>query len=467
MSLDQAYAFANVFADSSLQIFQCDKPTGRYTETRFIYPELGPIVGDSIQDRLSSLAEVITSPENGRIYRTLVNRVWDRLFGRGLVAMVDDMDRIPWSQDLLDWLASDFIENEFNLRDLLKKITTSQAYRLIPEDLKPEEINREDFTFNGPLLRRITAEQFIDAFSDAIYPFYSGVQFTNKLPIGNPKWIWHREIVLDRDVLPKPGTRYFRRKFLLNDINKIEKIELIATADSAYQLFINGNRILKGDDWRSPQKIMVDKNILSNKNCFAIEAENDGQIPNPAGILLTLKIDYTDHSTYIISDREWLSTDSLTSEHWKEYNFTDTNWIVAKSYGEKGYWGYPVDFNFDDDEKQARAALVAADPFSLALGRPTRENVTTKRSDEATLLQAMMLSNDELLADNVRRGAEALRELPDDTNQKINDLFSKLIGRTPTNKELDILEKLAADNDQQAWEDIIWSVIMLPEFHLI
>jgi hypothetical protein len=35
--------------------------------------------------------------------RTIVNRYWQKLFGRGLVEPVDDMDSRPWDPDLLDW----------------------------------------------------------------------------------------------------------------------------------------------------------------------------------------------------------------------------------------------------------------------------------------------------------------------------------------------------------------------------
>ncbi|MDH3650360.1 MAG: DUF1549 domain-containing protein, partial [Saprospiraceae bacterium] len=80
VTLDEAYAFANVFAKQPLEIYRCDKPTGRYSGTAFIYPELGEVVGDSLKERLASLAGIIVLPENGRLYRTIVNRYWDRLF---------------------------------------------------------------------------------------------------------------------------------------------------------------------------------------------------------------------------------------------------------------------------------------------------------------------------------------------------------------------------------------------------
>ena len=51
--------------------------------------------------------------ENGRFARTIVNRYWRKLLGRGIVEPADDMDAEPWDEDLLDWLASDFAANGY------------------------------------------------------------------------------------------------------------------------------------------------------------------------------------------------------------------------------------------------------------------------------------------------------------------------------------------------------------------
>src|SRR5207249_5951967 len=53
---------------------------------------------------------------------TLVNRVWQRLFGRGLVENADEMDGEPWSPALLDWLASDFVEHGYDIKRLIATI---------------------------------------------------------------------------------------------------------------------------------------------------------------------------------------------------------------------------------------------------------------------------------------------------------------------------------------------------------
>src|SRR5690606_692829 len=104
--LDEAYGLAAIYATTPLEIHRCDKPVGRKAVPTWIFPELGQIPADAPQpERLKQLAALMTHPENGRFTRTIVNRLWHRLMGRGIVHPVDAMDTAPWSNDLLDFLA--------------------------------------------------------------------------------------------------------------------------------------------------------------------------------------------------------------------------------------------------------------------------------------------------------------------------------------------------------------------------
>ncbi len=173
-TLKQAYAFANIFSDTALEINRCDVPTGTMAGTGIIFSELGTIDSTAtVDDKLEQLAEYLTAPKNGRLYRTIVNRIWSRLMGRGIVAPVDLMDNVPWSQDLLDWLASDFVQNGNDLKNLIFTIATSKAYQLPSVEIKSEEkVLADDYTFKGMHRRKLSAEQFADAVSFVIYPVY-------------------------------------------------------------------------------------------------------------------------------------------------------------------------------------------------------------------------------------------------------------------------------------------------------
>ena len=77
----------------------------------FLFPGTEPRASVwSLADRRRTAAAIFTDPRNGRMPRTLVNRMWHRLFGRGIVENPDEMDGVPWSPALLDWLASDFVD---------------------------------------------------------------------------------------------------------------------------------------------------------------------------------------------------------------------------------------------------------------------------------------------------------------------------------------------------------------------
>jgi uncharacterized membrane protein len=173
--LEDAYAFANIFSDSTLEINRCDVPTGKMAGTRILWEELGTI--DSTANRtekLKQLAEYMTKPANGRLYRTIVNRMWAQLLGRGLVEPVDAMDNEPWSQDLLDWTATWFTERNYDLKELIYLIASSKTYQL--PSIGVNDANRiasADFKFTGRLRKRISAEQFSDAVSSVLSPVFS------------------------------------------------------------------------------------------------------------------------------------------------------------------------------------------------------------------------------------------------------------------------------------------------------
>jgi hypothetical protein len=163
--LRQAYGLAAMFAaEGKLELVRCDVKTGQFAGPEFLYPELGDVPeGASLAARRAAAARLFTHPGNGRLARTLVNRYWRKLMGRGLVEPVDEMDNEPWHADLLDWLAADFASHGYDLKHLARLIMTSRAYQL-PAVVAKENAGG-DYVFRGPEARRLTAEQFLDTVS--------------------------------------------------------------------------------------------------------------------------------------------------------------------------------------------------------------------------------------------------------------------------------------------------------------
>ena len=163
--LRESYGMAALFApESKLELVRCDVKQGKFVTPQLLYPELGSVAEDApLADREAAAAAFFTDDRNGRVPRTIVNRYWQKLFGRGLVEPVDDMDSEPWDADLLDWLASDFTAHGSDLQYLLRLIMTSHAYQM-PAQVSQERPDRT-YVFRGPLVRRLTAEQFADSVS--------------------------------------------------------------------------------------------------------------------------------------------------------------------------------------------------------------------------------------------------------------------------------------------------------------
>jgi mono/diheme cytochrome c family protein len=310
--LEEAYAFANIFADSTLAINRCDKPTGEMADTRILWEELGEMDGSGTrEEKLEQLANYLVQPANGRLYRTVVNRIWKQMMGRGIVEPADEMDNIPWSQDLLDWLATDFEDEGYNLKQLIYKIAISKAYQQPAVGVEnPRFLVDDDFVFEGSVVRRMTAEQFTDGVSQKIHPIFEEEQM-----------------------------KY-----------------------DPYQLAV-------------------------------AEETNIGFV---------------------------------------------------------------------------RASLVANNSLLKALGRTNREVVMTSRDSQASLLQALELTNGEQLNNTLKEGAVKWKEKYRAGDIIVHEVYRQLLGRDPQQSEYKVaLAALGEDPEPEAIQDLFWAVLLLPEFQLI
>jgi hypothetical protein len=117
-----------------------------------------------------------------------------------------------------------------------------------------------------------------------------------------------------------------------------------------------------------------------------------------------------------------------------------------------------------------RASLVISDALMRSLGRPNREQVVTPRGDVLTTLQALDLSNGAILADSLSRGADEY--LKRDASQTpaglVADIYQRALGRLPTADEAAEAKQILGESpSKDAVADLLWIVVMLPEFELI
>ncbi|TWU01658.1 DUF1549 and DUF1553 domain-containing protein [Neorhodopirellula pilleata] len=128
---------------------------------------------DDLSPRRQRLANWLTGPDNPYFARATVNRVWSHMFGRGIVDPVDDFgdNNHPVSPELLDTLASQFIESEFDLKTLIRTIALSKAYQLSSSSDRAGESVADTAKrlemFAQMNVKTLTAEQLYDCIAVA------------------------------------------------------------------------------------------------------------------------------------------------------------------------------------------------------------------------------------------------------------------------------------------------------------
>lgn len=142
---------------------QYDNPGEKVTRG---VPEVLPgLEGKPLPNRLD-LAKWLVDPQHPLTSRVAVNRFWQMYFGQGLVKTVDDFGsqgEWPTHPELLDWLAREFVESGWNVKQMQRLIVTSATYRqssrATPESIQRDPENRK--LSRGPRMR-LSAEMIRD-----------------------------------------------------------------------------------------------------------------------------------------------------------------------------------------------------------------------------------------------------------------------------------------------------------------
>jgi len=158
------------------------EPPPYFSERRRTSSEINPATGKPIEPKIldgpyltisldddprHKLVDWMAQPDNPFFARTLVNRMWGHLMGRGLVDPVDDMRETnpPSNAELLDALTKDFLKSKFDVKHVLRTICQSRTYQLSAE---PNEFNKHDKQNHARYYaRRVIAEVLHDAIDQA------------------------------------------------------------------------------------------------------------------------------------------------------------------------------------------------------------------------------------------------------------------------------------------------------------
>lgn len=478
--LDEAYGLAAIYAERPLELHRCDKPVGRTAQAAWLFPELGQVDADAPRpQRLQQLANLMTHSENGRFTRTLVNRLWHRLLGYGIVHPVDAMQTEPWDADLLDYLAHDFQAHGYDIKHTLKRIASSQIYQAQSE-VFTSAANAN--TFRAPRSRRLSAEQFVDAVwqltgtapakMDA--PVFRGkldAAVETDFPLTG-QWIWGSSAA-EGKAPPAGETLILRTNWKLN--GTVSSGSAILTCDNAFVLYINGRKVTEGDNWTQITALPLHDKLKEGNNQIVVIATNAGKGPNAAGLYFQAHATLTDGSTVTMhSDADWqFSPEAPTGKEGRlgalPATFQPVTLVKALP-----VWSKALDTQgpallaqgASASRHPVRASLVKSDFLMRSLGRPNRDQIVSMRPDDLTTLEALDLANGETLAQALESGATKLLERSWSTPADlIQYLYSHTLARQPTPEELAAAQQLLGPSPQPTTTaDLLWALLMQPEF---
>lgn len=480
--LEESYGLAAIYSSRPLEIHRCDKPIGKTAQASWLFPELGQVDAKAPPaERLNQLAALMTHPENGRFTRTIVNRFWHRLMGRGIVHPTDAMQTEPWNADLLDHLAVHLADQKYDLKQTLALIATSQAYQ---SQAQTVERGSDDggYVYRGPRAKRLTAEQFMDAVwqltGSAPNRIDAPVLRGKSAPSGSQpnkltgKWIW---AYADVSNAAAGETIVFRKKWPLKQLPK--EAVAVVTCDNSYVLYVNGQRVHDGSSWENPDAVSLMPRLKVGDNDILIVAKNGGSGPNPAALYFETHLIHANGDVEAVASDaswEWTKTEPQGNGRFKA---EPTDWQPAALVSQPEIWSGQVSGKLAAGLEQGassaglmvRASLVKSDFLMRSLGRPNRDQIVTVRPEELSTLEAIDLSNGQTLADALNRGAQKLAVNRSESPAGfVRWLFQYAVSREPTAAELQVLVESFGDKlTTQGIEDALWAVVMLPEFQLV
>jgi len=479
--LGEAMSLAAVYATAPLAIHRCDQPTGQMAQPAWLFPELGQIDPQASQpERLRQLAGLMTHPDNGRLSRTLVNRLWHRLMGRGLVDPVDAMNSPPRQADLLDWLAADFAEHGYDIQRTLGLIATSQTYQ---QELAT---GAEAETTLGPLARRLTAEQFVDsvwqltgthpARADAVVQRYQPGPAGETADLTRPlqaKWIWSNA----QAAQGAPGGEKLTARTTFELPELPTRTVAVITCDNEYRLIVNGQPAAQDGNWENLETPDLKPFLRVGRNTIDIVAINGGQGSNPAGLMFELRMLLPGpRVASVATQADWKWTASIPNAQ-GSFATPPTDWQPVAELANPGVWQGRLGDTpnqllreaLDPNRPPVRASLVKSDVLMRTLGRPNRDQIVTNRPTQVSTLEAIELANGEILQGWLAEGAGRLvQRFPAQPDQLIDWVFPAAFSRAALPAERAAAREYLGDQPQaQQVEDLLWSLVMQREFQFV
>lgn len=358
--------------------------------------------GDSPKD---IYARWMTSEKNPRFAKVMANRLWKRAMGLGLIEPVDDLGTgaFPSNQELMNYLTKLLVDVNFDLKQYQRVLYNTATYQ---RDVTVAEIDPEEtYYFQGPLLRRMTAEQMWDSF----------------LALSVPQ-------LDERKGVPSAPGRYDDGeplvKMSMKEIMKIAKVEAnrrkatVEFREKTADLQKEYRVAIKRGDRELANKLRDKMNVIRKE----IYGDTD-----------------TQRQRYRNRPRNARETDP----RWRGFSRDLVRASEVSSPARPGH-------------------------FLRQFGQSDRETIENA-SDEATVPQILTLLNGPVYSQMLNRNSVMAQSLENATTprEKLDVIFLSILSRKPTEREVKLALPHLEKKGSRGESDVIWALLNTQEFMFV
>lgn len=368
------------------------------------------------------LGGLVTSPRNRFFSRVLVNRVWKDLIGTGFVEPIDDFreDNPASHPKTMDYLAEEFVANDFSFRWLVREIVSSDAYQRSHVALDVDEKKRGELelAFLATPMRRMKAEAMYDSIVTAGHLFN-----VKHLPGQNPRTVKRRvRVPIEPDADESDGDE---------------------TMEDESSEMMQGEMLASASNYGLEQSIELD-----------------------FGALLAAKDDAP-----MIDTMKKMTREEIEAMRMKAMPNSVPN-------PRRRYKTEMVEETIDDNPKFSSAYRMATPApvghFLRLFGQPSRVDLGEARFENASMRQALMMLNGRLTHEAARIGPlEPVYKMctgaTPDFRKAVRYTYFEVLTRLPTEAEItEALEIVDSGEDKlTGMADLRWILLNCNEFRFM
>lgn len=297
-------------------------------------------------DAQKIFADWLTSPDNLKFTHVIANRLWHKAFGNSLIGGLVDVRPVEQSKtpELAEYLAELMVSVDYDILAFNRILYQTELYQA--EAMKRQERNIQHF-INGPLVKRLSAEQVWDSLMTLIVP-----QLDEKISKKNPDFSFIKELIevkttaefwgkikqksIDEPIDIGKGTRMKRmvqeKGFLLTDLKRASDLRQPTPPGHFLRQFGQADRELVEDQWSNPT--IPQSLALLNSPLVKKITEDSSVLMNSLHKDLSLKEQVQYIYLSVLSRLPSSSESALILSHAeKEPNFTmkDLAWILVNT----------------------------------------------------------------------------------------------------------------------------------------